>query len=645
MLGITDPEQINSDKNKDTGTEKDRDKTSQKEERGKEKDIEISLAAVKKHWPLVLLIIIMLCGFYLRVYHIDYPVVGYHNWKETHYLTEARNFARDGFFKYGFFVPENAYPQTLEDKTGVHSDTFPLGPILTAVSFKIFGFQLWAGRIIGILATTFAILFMYLTGKEIFKREDVALTVAALAAINPLFVFFSHNVELVNVGLLCITMSAYFFFIWRRKYVEHKHSGYAHAKSHGHTARDKMHDAGARYLLLFAVFYTLGTLTKYPFAVMAIPLFFLLPFNIFKFSEWKNMIKDIISKSYIKQSIASAAVFLLMPLWFFYSNFIIGSETSGGGAVKARLVDLELIFDPQWWAIMNSFIRDNYTMIGFIFALLGVLSALFLYLKKKDKFVDHTGSPNILFLDNALGERFIVYSAVATALYFFVMSAKLSGHSYHQYPIAPFIIIAMAYFIAVLSGTLGFAAGSFGKAYSKPAKWTIIIVLFLIVLSPSLKAKDKQFDTQFMGLDVAGEYIKAHSQPDERIFFSGEQSFGVLWHADRMGYDTHSGVEQMKKAEKDNNYRWIFMYQWGFATMQNKEDWDYIKNNYSLKQFGFVTMQQNSQPAIQPIYFLFEKGGSFNETKFREDLKTSKPMTKNYEYTMGIRPFFYVEFK
>ena len=54
----------------------------------------------KVNLSLVLLIIITIFGFYLRYYHYDYPVVGYHNWKETHYLTEARNFAKEGFFKY-----------------------------------------------------------------------------------------------------------------------------------------------------------------------------------------------------------------------------------------------------------------------------------------------------------------------------------------------------------------------------------------------------------------------------------------------------------------------------------------------------------------------------------------------------------------
>ncbi|OYT40911.1 MAG: hypothetical protein B6U86_03365, partial [Candidatus Altiarchaeales archaeon ex4484_43] len=57
----------------------------------------------KRYIPLLLLVFFVLLGLHLRSYHIDYPVVGYHNWKEVHYLTEARNFVRGGFFRYGFF--------------------------------------------------------------------------------------------------------------------------------------------------------------------------------------------------------------------------------------------------------------------------------------------------------------------------------------------------------------------------------------------------------------------------------------------------------------------------------------------------------------------------------------------------------------
>src|SRR3989344_3936162 len=88
-------------------------------------EISISLGALKNNWQWILLILIVLFGAYFRYYHIDYPVIGYHNWKESRYLEEARNFADEGFFKYGFFVASFDYPGIHGDPSGAHSGEFP----------------------------------------------------------------------------------------------------------------------------------------------------------------------------------------------------------------------------------------------------------------------------------------------------------------------------------------------------------------------------------------------------------------------------------------------------------------------------------------------------------------------------------------
>ena len=156
---------------------------------------------IKKNWNWLLLILILVLGFYLRAYHLDYPVVGYHNWKETHYLTEARNFANDGFFEYGFFIPKWDYPSINADPSGIHSDTFPTISILTALGFKLFGFELWVARSINILFALGSVIFFYLIVRKLFKREDLAILSALIMSINPLLVFFGRQVQLINPAL------------------------------------------------------------------------------------------------------------------------------------------------------------------------------------------------------------------------------------------------------------------------------------------------------------------------------------------------------------------------------------------------------------------------------------------------------------
>ncbi|MCM2325636.1 MAG: hypothetical protein NDI94_04180, partial [Candidatus Woesearchaeota archaeon] len=145
-------------------------------------------------------------------------------------------------------------------------------------------------------------------------------------------------------------------------------------------------------------------------------------------------------------------------------------------------------------------------------------------------------------------------------------------------------------------------------------------------------SRDRMFDTQFPGLDIAGYYIRDNSMPDERLFHSSHQSFGVLWHAERKGYKPPNSVEEFKRAESDFNVTWIFAYQWGIATyLNNPEIFGYLKDNYRLVQFAYVPQGDKGQP----VYFLFRKGGTFNETSLNELLSNKQTFKTTYSYTSG----------
>ena len=169
----------------------------------------------KLNYSIILLVFFLFMGFYLRFYHVDYPVIGYHNWKSAHYLTEARNFADEGFFKAGFFVPlRDTMNQINEQPNGAHADTFPLDPIIIGFLFKFFGPSLKLARFVEILFSMGSILAFYLLIKELFNREILALMCAFLAAINPLFVFFTHNIQVVNSALFFMILGSYFYAKW-----------------------------------------------------------------------------------------------------------------------------------------------------------------------------------------------------------------------------------------------------------------------------------------------------------------------------------------------------------------------------------------------------------------------------------------------
>lgn len=419
----------------------------------------------KKNWHWIILSLILIFGFYLRVYHIDYPVIGYHDWKETHYLTEARNFARDGFFENEIFVPEHDYPSylTAPESNGAHPDTFPTISILAAIGFDIFGMKLIVARMISVLFNVASIFIIYLIFSSFFKnkkmRKLIALTGAAVTAIMPMLVFFSRNVQLMSTGLFFMLASLLFYLYWIEK--------------------QKYKDA-----VLTAIFLTLAFMTKYPFLVIAIPMFVIFPFK-------KIKIKD-----KVKEIVTCAAVFSVGALWFIYSNFILTKILNYGEVpVNFSLIDLLVIFNKDWLQIMKLYIADNYTWTGIIFAAIGLLTLFAL----KDKKI----------------KKFIVGYVIATILFSMVMGLKMQGHSYHQFPLSFLIIFLISYsfmFIAELSSKIIKTK----KIVQNIIKISVICILFLILLFPSIEAKNRQFNTQFIGLDVAGEYIKMHKLPGER---------------------------------------------------------------------------------------------------------------------------------
>jgi hypothetical protein len=251
---------------------------------------------------------------------------------------------------------------------------------------------------------------------------------------------------------------------------------------------------------------------------------------------------------------------------------------------------------------------------------------------------------------NKLGYRFMLGYLVVLPFFLVIMGYKLSGHSYHQFPVAPAIIFFIAYFLIVITTNLLAAI----KVKHIAARMIIILLLVFALPLPgsslyskSFESRDRMFNTQFPGLDIAGDYIREHSSPDERVLHSSGQSFGVLWHAARKGYKPQGDVKDFIRAEQEYNVNWVFVYQWGMQKyFQEQNTSEYLKSNYRLVQFGFIP--QNDQQ-IQPLFFLFRKGGNFSDSQFntmvQEALSKNMLFTKPYEYTTGSYEVKFINFE
>ncbi|MCX8147538.1 MAG: hypothetical protein N3D84_03660, partial [Candidatus Woesearchaeota archaeon] len=356
----------------------------------------------------------------------------------------------------------------------------------------------------------------------------------------------------------------------------------------------------SRDMILASVLIMLAAISKYDFLVIGMPMLFIFPWK--RLNELRRL-----SKKYVPYAI-SFLIFMLIPVQYFYFDYI--NRKANVGSISEE-INFATIFSSEFWAAMKSYIPDNYTWWGFAIALFGVAFLLLFYQK------------------NNLGYRFSLGYLVGLFIYTFIMSDKMKGHSYHQYSLAPFFAIMIAYCLVVV------ATNAANIVKIKQAKPLIIIALFLVLYFPSAEAWNRQFDTQFFGLDVAGEYIKNNSMPYERIIHSNHQDYGVLWYAERKGVDGYiPNASEIRWAEENLNVTWIFMYQWGLQTIKQPDEWNYIKQHYSLKQLALLNGQL--------FYMLFKKGGSFNESMLQNI--TAVPSVREYELTKGKVQMHYINF-
>ncbi|MFH1401074.1 MAG: glycosyltransferase family 39 protein [Nanoarchaeota archaeon] len=546
---------------------------------------------LKRNWALIALAIIFFIGLQIRTSHLNYPVNGYHNWKETHYLTEARNFEQHGFFTHGFFMPYWQMPNYEGNPSGVHGDTFPTISIIGGITFKLFGEHVWIVRLIGTLFNLGAILYAFLLMRALFKRDDLALLVAALLTFTSVLVFYSHNVQLINPALFFMMMSLYHFAVWRQN--------------------DR-----SKHLLLAVGAFSLGLATQYSFYIFAFPILLAFPYK--KLLEVKKRWKIL----------AIAVVILLFtPLWIMYSEANGGANTVINNQVQ---LEPKLLFDTAWQTAIQGYMSENYGVWHgiYVFPLLFVIGSALFAVKAIMKF-------------DRFEYRLLLGYIIGAPIWIITMAVKMQGHNYHQYALVPLIMIMSGYLVYTIASTVGtLVAGFLQKNQRAIARTTVTLALIILFVwftySINKPSWNAQFDTRFVGLEIAGAYVKAHAAPGDQSLFPREQSFGFVWESGIWGtgnyMDQRLDLEKLHVLEDERNLQWIFAYQWGMNLLQNQEALPYLREHYSLAQIAFVNAQTPDGQQNVPIYFLFRRGGTFDENKINEYAAGKPVKSKTYTY-------------
>src|SRR3989338_4506243 len=555
----------------------------------------VAFCKAKPH--IVFLLLLMLFGFYLRSYHMDFPVIGYHNMKENQYIPYTEfMYNADEFLDY--FRTETYWIGAQQHGYFTQYE-FPFIPWMILALWWVFGVKLWAARLVIILFSLASIPMLYLVGKKLTDNVSLILVACLFFTIMPISIFFGRNVQPEAPAVFLILLGTYCFLCWCEDVLA---SVYHYKK-----------------FLYFSLCFLLAILLKVPNGIGLVPLLFFVPY------------KELFSNK--KYLCILAAFFLVImtffPVWVKLSQIVMPGAatvgTSGFGESFAEVrTNISLALSSSYWSDhylgIRSFVLDNFTGWFFWLTLLGVI---FSFLKLRTK----------------MG-LFIVGNFFSLLLYILFFADKFRGHAYYQMVFLPLVCFGAAYALFIFATVLEKPLVSlhFYTKFQGKLIFALLALLFFLSFSDLTAATNRVFDTIYYGEDIAGTFIFQHSDPQDRVFIDGvfSQSVGVLWHAHRYGIDeTPANLTYFQELEETLQFRWVVLYGPGIGTIQTKpEVWEYIQQTYSIQQIGLIP-QGNE---LTPYYFVLEKGGMFDPDVF---LVNKTPyLATTYTNSAGLVEFY-----
>jgi 4-amino-4-deoxy-L-arabinose transferase-like glycosyltransferase len=506
---------------------------------------------------LVLLVLIIF-SLAIRLYHINFPSIGYHNMKENEFISIAKNmlktkdfFSRYVDFHYGL------------EKEAKKIGLFPGGHLLSyQIIFcsKVFGKDRFLGcsRIINILFFIIALIFMYKIITLLTLNKRMGLLSAFILSILPLSIFFSRNLQPESPAFLFMLIGIYYYFLFIK-------------------------NLQFRYLIYSGISAIFIFLYKLTFLICYLPFLFIFPYA------------QLIQK-FSKRDIFKNLFFPFFPLVSVVLLFVISGEFKFE-ASEGRLNLLE-IFTFRYWAnygkiILHYIVRENYTIFYTFSTIIGLI---FVFFSKK----------------KSLLKRYIIGWCIALVIYLMFLSDYINQHSYYQMPFLFLVAFCSAYFLENTSLTLN-------RFFFKKAGYGFVIAFLILSLFSVSKSVKAAYKTVFFGEDIVGEFLNERLSEEERFFiYTWCQGFGVCIYADRRcGWP--KTLEIFKLKEREFDIRYIVIYPFSFFKRIPADIRDYINKNYRIVHIGFLNVASTNK--VTPYTLVLKKGGIVNFESFYKNKK------------------------
>jgi hypothetical protein len=427
----------------------------------------------------------------------------------------------------------------------------PLVPYQILLSWKLFGENLWGGRLFNVIFAVAGCLLMYFVSLALFSNVNLALFGAYLLAVMPLSVFFSRNLQADSPAFFFMLLGTLFYLKFATSLKKYN-------------------------LLLGGVAFSIAWAYKPNFLFGLLPLAFCFPFRgIFR----------------RKKYIASYLLFFFMPyLIILFTILWLMRLGQGGFSLQLNFgnpTKLFQFFSPSYWShygagIFWLTVAENYTVIFSILSLLGMLLAF--------------------LRGNGLLNRYIIGWVLTIIPFGMLFSEQIYQQGFSQMPFLILVCVSSVYAISFVSGVL--------SSFIKKGITVFLICASIAISAPFVYVSiHRMHATVFLGEDVAGETLRELTLSGERVFlFTHSQGYAIARYAQRYaGWPYELG--DFKEKESKFNIRYICIYPLDYlALLQSGSEqvFNYIQSNYHLKELGML------EEPNRLVYLILEKGKGQN---------------------------------
>ena len=407
----------------------------EKEEQNKEMQI------IKFKRIYIVLGLIIILAFALRAYHINYPFLDHHQWKQSEVAFEAHNFYT---VKYNIFYPlvtahthlPGEKDRPWNEKPGLHyiEEIFPIVPFLAATLYFIFGEQPWVARIVIIFFSIATIPYLYRLSRLYFN-ERVSYIAALVYAIVPLSVFFGRAFQEESAMVFFSVAGLYYYHLWIEK--------------------EKRRD-----FWLGGCFIALAILAKLNALYLGLPMMYLL----YKKHKW-HFLKN--------KKVYAMLILVLLPtvLWYAHTranlysesgiSIVFGNTRSLQSLIKGDFENVSFLHYPFYKNIVSEMYGVMLTPIGFVLFFLGLAFSFIKYKKE--------------------GLNFFHWWLISVIISFLIISDQVQRHDYYKIILVPVAAVFIGY---GLDRLYSFSLKVEEKSY-KLGK--IVYILMLVILYLSIK--------------------------------------------------------------------------------------------------------------------------------------------------------------